>query len=117
MQLLIFMISPAIGIAAAVYGYQWLYLVAVGTILLTAALLPAAKHMQSAYVFVQAACSLMPLNISFSMQILDFLDGDLFHPLRRMILLILLSALFLNIEEIFLVLLSRLLWPDQKRIF
>lgn len=116
MQTTICLIPLAMCFHAYMHGLWWLHIATMVAILAIAGILPAARRMESIFVFVLAAVSLIPLNISLITKTVEFTIGVAFYPAIQFCWNVILFAVFFNVEEILLLIISRIIWHCQKRI-
>lgn len=117
MQIMASLIPLAIGCVAAARGLWWLHAAAMATILVLAGILPAAKRIESVYVFVLTAISMIPLNVCLVRHTMDIATTDATHPVLRLCWAVVFFGILVNLEEILLLRFAQFLWPRQQHIF
>ena len=117
MQIMASLIPLAMGCFAAAHSLWWLHAAAMASILVLAGILPAAKRIESVYVFVLTAISMIPLNVCLVRHAMDIATTDTTHPVLRLCWAIVFFGILVNLEEILLLRFAQFLWPQQQHIF
>lgn len=117
MQIIASLIPLAMGYVAAAHGLWWLHAAAMASILVLAGILPAAKRIESVYVFVLTAISMIPLNVCLVGYAMDIATTASTHLALRLCWTVVFFGIFLNLEEILLLWIAIFFWPHQQHIF
>ena len=117
MQIMASLIPLAMGCVAAAHGLWWLHAAVMASILVLAGILPAAKRIESVYIFVLTAISMIPLNVCFVRRAMDIATTDVTHPALLLCWTVVFFGIFANLEEILLLWVAQFLWPRQQHIF
>lgn len=117
MQIIASLIPLAMDCVAAARGLWWLHAAAMVSILVLASILPAAKRIESVYVFVLTAISMIPLNICLVKHAMDIVTTVSIQPALRPCWAVVFFGIFVNLEEILLLWFSQFFWPHQQHIF
>lgn len=117
MQIMASLIPLAMSCVATVRGFWWLHAVAMASILVLAGILPAAKRIESVYVFVLTAISMIPLNVCLVRYAMDIAITNAAPPAMRLCWAVIFFGIFQNLEEILLLWFAQFLWPRQQHIF
>ena len=117
MQIMASLIPLAMSCVAAGHSLWWLHVAAMASILVLTSILPAAKRIESVYVFVLTTISMIPLNVCLVRHATDMATTVSTHPALRLCWAVVFFGIFLNLEEILLLWFALFLWPRQRHIF
>lgn len=117
MQIMVSLIPLAMSCVASGHGLWWLYVSAMASILVLASVLPVAKRIESVYVFVLTAISMIPLNVCLAKHAMDITTTASTHPALRLCWAVVFYGILVNLEEILLLWFAQFLWPHQRHIF
>lgn len=116
MQIIACLIPLVMCSVAAAHDMWGIHIAAMALILVLAGALPAAKRIESIFVFVLVAVSTIPLNISVVTNVMSFVVVESTHVALRLCWAVVIYGIAFNIEEIFMILISRIIWPHQRSI-
>lgn len=117
MQIMVSLIPLAISCVAAAHSLWWLHAVAMASILVLAGILPAAKRIESVYVFALTAISMIPLNVCLVRYAMDIATTASTYLALRLCWTVVFFGIFMNLEEILLLWIAIFFWPCQQHIF